>query len=1734
MVRLLPDGTLDSAFGAGGTVTLALGGSFEQVSSLAVEPDGDIVVAGYVDISSKDDPFVARLLPNGSLDASFGGGPGYVVTTLLTGNQELEKVAVQGDGKILLGGAFGILGYNADGTTDTTWGSAGLVATSSESSLVVPIVGLCVEPDGPILAAGQVYNGTDYKFIFLRYTTAGAIVNTETTDFGANDLAKGIALSDNGEVAIAGYTGAVDGSVYDFAAWQISVNGDPTASVQGPSVGANGVPISLTLGAVSASLLAEAAGFTYQVNWGDQTGVQTIQGLDGLQVPHTYAADGDYVIQVTATDVNGLTSAVSSFGVSILNELGTDNLLEGPAAGGDSVIVTAGPWTATSNASWLHTSASDTGGGQATFTFDANPGATRTGTLTIAGLTVTVTQAGSSYAASNPVATLVGTGLSDPGAVAVDGAGNVYFADTGDNAIKEWDAATQQVTTVVATGLDLPLGVAVDGAGNIYIGDYGDQAIKEWNPTTQQLTTLVATGLDNPEGVAVDSAGNVYIADTFNNEIKEWNAATQQVTTLVSSGLNLPIGVAVDSAGNVYIADSRNVAIKEWNASTQQVTTLVSSGLGFPTDVAVDAAGNVYVADYSDNAIREWNADTQQLTTLVSTGLNLPRGIAVDGVGNLYVADSSDNAIKELVRAYVPTSAVGEPATAGSDSLAVVLPASQSLTGVFAPTSDQSWLSIGTVANGVVNFSFAANTTGADRTAHITVLGQQITVTQAAVYTVTNTSSDPTVAGSLPWAVVQADADTSGSVATIDFAAGPGQVFAAPQTITLAGGLNLDNTTAGESIVIDGPAAGVTLAGGGSASEFTVVYVSANTTATIENLSITDGYAGGGTSYEGGGIYNSGTLTVLGSTIFGNNASGGAGGGIVNFGSLAVSESTIADNTAANGGGVYNFAQLTISNSTVTGNSANFGGGINNGFGTLTMYSTIVAGNTAGTAPDINGPDSGSYNLVGDGFDSYGLASTNFNQVGTGANPIAAYLGALGDYGGPTDTVPLLPGSPAIGAGGAVSGITADQRGFPLPANNPDIGAFQDGGFTISVQSGNNQAVAIDAAFNPLQVSVTADNAGDPVDGGVVTFTINPNGGAGATLSSGTAIIAAGVAGVAPTANATAGAYSVTAAAAGASAASFNLTNNKGSQSISFNPLGPVTYGNAPIVLGATASSGLPISYTVASGPGSITNNTLTIAGAGTIVIQASQAGNANYSAAAPVLQSLVVGKATDAINFPVMAAVPLGGTVALDATGGGSTSPLIYTIVTGSAAIDGNEFTGKALGLVFVEASQAGDSNYSAATAVFQSIQVEKAQTITFTQPASPIAFGAAVTLTASANSGLPVTLSIASGPATITSGKLTVTGVGSIVVNASQAGNSTYAAATPVQRTIVVNPANQTITFNQPPAVKYGVGTVNLSATVTSGLAVRFAITGGTGTGIISGDALTVTGAGTIIIQASQPGNADYNAAMPVTRTLTVNKAGQTIAFSTPTAITFGAGAIPLSSLGATATSGLAVTYTVVSGPGTISGNNLLINGAGTIMIKASQSGNSNYSAASAVTRSLAVNKESQSLTFNTLSPVTYGNAPIVLGATVSSGLAITYTVVSGPGTISGNTLTIKGAGSVVIKASQAGNANFNAATAVSQTLTVNKEVLTVTANNVTWTAGIPKQRLTFSITGFVGTDTQASIFGSIFGSEAPALSTTPTVNASNPAAGTYTINIAQGTLITPANYVLDFVPGELMVNP
>jgi sugar lactone lactonase YvrE len=397
-----------------------------------------------------------------------------------------------------------------------------------------------------------------------------------------------------------------------------------------------------------------------------------------------------------------------------------------------------------------------------TFTFDANSGATRTSTLTVAGQTLNITQAGSAYVGASPVATVVSSGLSAPRGAAVDAAGNVYTADSNNHAVKKWTAANNTVTTLVSStqvpGID-PVGVALDGSGNVYIADVGNDAIEEWSASGHTVTTLITTtqipGLV-PIGVAVDVAGNVSIADSGNEVFESWSQANQTLTTLASS--LAPAGVAVDGAGNVYMADAFNDLVVEWSVANTTLTPLVGAsqvpGI-VPVGVAVDGSGNVYIADQGNTSIEVLSAASQTVTPLVTpsqvTGFQ-PYGVAVDGTGNVYAADGGNNALEELAEAFVNTTAKSETGSAGSDTLPVVLPATENLGAPFVPTSNQSWLTIISTNNGVVTYGFTANAGPGSRSANIGLLGQIVAVSQVAGSTVitplTITSGSMAVTGS--------------------------------------------------------------------------------------------------------------------------------------------------------------------------------------------------------------------------------------------------------------------------------------------------------------------------------------------------------------------------------------------------------------------------------------------------------------------------------------------------------------------------------------------------------------------------------------------------------------------------------------------------------------------------------------------------------------------------------------------------------------------------------------------------------------------------------------------------------------------------------------------------------------------------------------------------------------------------------------------------------------------------
>ncbi len=360
--------------------------------------------------------------------------------------------------------------------------------------------------------------------------------------------------------------------------------------------------------------------------------------------------------------------------------------------------------------------------------------------------------------------------------------------------------------------------------------------------------------------------------------------------------------------------------------------------------------------------------------------------------------------------------------------------------------------------------------------------GRVLLSSSPTIYTVTDTSDNLGDTGSLRYAITQANANTNPAGSEITF---DPTDFATPQTITLTKSLELAEKDGPE--VIDGPTVGFAISGNNAVEVFTV---DSGVKATLSGLTIENGNEPGATG-EGGGLNNEGTTTLTNCTITGNVA-GDHGGGLYNGGkaTLTLTDCTVSNNYAGGGGGLDNSstgtpgltltdctisgnvagdhggaldnglgANLALNNCTINGNAANTSGGPGglNNFGTATLTDTIVAGNTnADGASAIGGTVhvTGTYNLIGKGG-SGGLTGST-NQV----NVADAGLAPLGYYGGPTQTIPLLPGSAAIGKGTQLKGVTTDQRGFSV--DNPiDIGAFQ-------VQNGN------------LVVSTTTDGGGAP------------------------------------------------------------------------------------------------------------------------------------------------------------------------------------------------------------------------------------------------------------------------------------------------------------------------------------------------------------------------------------------------------------------------------------------------------------------------------------------------------------------------------------------------------------------------------------------------------------------------------------------------------------------------------
>ncbi len=315
--------------------------------------------------------------------------------------------------------------------------------------------------------------------------------------------------------------------------------------------------------------------------------------------------------------------------------------------------------------------------------------------------------------------------LDSPSGIAFDGSGNLYIADSGNGRIRMVSASTGAISTIAGGGsgcagqsdtlgdgcpaasatLSSPAAIALDGAGNLYIADTGNQRIRVVNASTGILTTFAGGGsgcanqadsagdgcpaasatFSSPTGIAVDGAGNLIIADTGNNSVRMVASATGLITEVAA--VANPTAVAVDNQGNVYVAESSSALVQEVNLSTGAVTTVAGGGIGCaaetdaagdgcaasqaplfkPTGLALDAGFNLYIADQGAGTLRAVSAATGLIATLAGGGTGCaaqtdtvgdgcastsatlaPGGLATDIKSNLYVADSANQRIREV------------------------------------------------------------------------------------------------------------------------------------------------------------------------------------------------------------------------------------------------------------------------------------------------------------------------------------------------------------------------------------------------------------------------------------------------------------------------------------------------------------------------------------------------------------------------------------------------------------------------------------------------------------------------------------------------------------------------------------------------------------------------------------------------------------------------------------------------------------------------------------------------------------------------------------------------------------------------------------------------------------------------------------------------------------------------------------------------------------------------------
>lgn len=518
-----------------------------------------------------------------------------------------------------------------------------------------------------------------------------------------------------------------------------------------------------------------------------------------------------------------------------------------------------------------------------------------------------------------------------------------------------------------------------------------------------------------------------------------------------------------------------------------------------------------------------------------------------------------------------------------------------------------------------------------------------------------------------------------------------------------------------------------------------------------------------------------------------------------------------------------------------------------------------------------------------------------------------------------------------------------------------------------------------------------------------------------------------------------------------------------GSQTITFPALGQISYGTNPVPLTASVNSGLPITFSVLdSNIASVQGSNLVLKGVGTTTVAASQSGGQVtlaggqqflWNPADIVTNTLVVIPGTQSIPALTLPGIlPVGTAYTLPQAFSSAGLPLVYKILQGTnlATLSNGVLSPTGTGTVVIGVDQSGNGVYLPANESTYSLNLKKAQTIAPFKGVSNVVYAPNLSLAIKApvsSSGLPVTLSVLSGPAFFNRTTLFITNAGTVTIAADQAGNTNYAPATEVLANFTVSQSRQSFKtpLILPKTVTFTTNAIlltNLPA-ATTGLPVVLSIAPNSlGIASLSGNAITLLGAGTATVVATIQGSSSYlpastTASMVVLPVAQTFKTGLLLPKTNPFTTTPITIPVPQVSTGIVPVLSLSTNSTRIA---SLSGNLLTLLGTGTVTVVATAPRWGGYLPAT-TTASMTVVKGTQTISFALPATNAFqSNGVLPLNGSSSSGLPVTY-VSAAPAilTISGSNALIKSRGSTTVTASQGGSANWLPAASVSQKIQI-----------------------------------------------------------------------------------------------